>query len=313
MPSPDKDVFEDQYLVRYLVGALPAEEADRLDQLSVANDDFAWRLREIENDLVDSYVRSELNGETLARFKAFYMATAQRRQKVQFAEGLRQLHTANGTAAETPNKLTESRVPFWGMFSSSRIAPQFSIAFAALVMLLVAGYLLVQNANLRREVRDARAQYESIDQRAHNLENELNQQHTANTEAQKNVGPSDWPTADIGQLKTVSLLLPPPTRGLSSLQTVTIRSHTDLVVLLLTLESAKFPRYRVTLKDPATNKVVWQSAELEAGSAGDSKAVVASLPANLLKERNYIAEVAGLPNAGRQRIVGDYPFHVVLR
>ncbi len=93
MPSPDKDVFEDQYLVRYLVGALPAEEADRLDHLSVADDDFAWRLREIENDLVDSYVRSEIDGETLARFKAFYMATALRRQKVQFAEGLRQFQS----------------------------------------------------------------------------------------------------------------------------------------------------------------------------------------------------------------------------
>lgn len=306
MPSPDKDVFEDQYLVRYLVGALPAEEADRLDHLSVADDDFAWRLREIENDLVDSYVRSEINGEMLARFKAFYMATARRRQKVQFAEGLRQLQIANTTAAEKPNKLTESRTPFWGAFSPSRIAPQFGVAFAAFAILLVAGYLLVQNTNLRREVRDVRAQYESIDQRARNLENELKQQWSK-TETPKSLA------ADIGQLKTVSLLLPPPTRGLSSLQTVTIRPHTDLVVLLLTLEPAKFPGYRVTVKDPATNKVVWQSSELEAGSVGDSKAVAAGLPANVLKERNYIAEVAGLPDAGKQRIVGDYPFHVVLR
>jgi hypothetical protein len=306
MPSPDKDVFEDQYLVRYLVGALPAEEADRLDHLSVADDDFAWRLREIENDLVDSYVRSEINGETLARFKAFYMATARRRQKVQFAEGLRQFQVSNATAVEASGKLTESRASFWAAFLPSRIASQFGVAFAALVMLLVAGYLLVQNAHLRREANDARAQYESIDQRARNLENELKQQ-SSKTETSKS------PTVDIGQLKTVSLLLPPPTRGLSSLQTVTVHPHTDLVVLLLTLESAKFPRYRVTVKDPAANKVVWQSSELEAGSAGDSKAVSAGLPANLLKEGNYIAEVSGLPDAGRQRVVGDYPFHVVLR
>jgi len=306
MPSPDKNVFEDQYLVRYLVGALPAEEADRLDQLSVVDDDFAWRLREIENDLVDSYVRSELNGETLARFKAFYMATARRRQKVQFAEGLRQLKAANANAAATSNKLNESRAPFWGAFSLSRPAPQFGIAFAALVMMLMAGYLLVQNAHLRHEVQDARAQYASSDQRARNLENELKQQ-LSKTETPKS------PTADIGQLKTVSLLLPPPTRGLSSLQTVTVRPHTDLVLLLLTLESAKFPRYRVTVRDPATNTVVWQSSELEAGSVGDSKAVSAGLPAHLLQERNYIAEVAGLPKAGGKRIVGNYPFHVALK
>jgi hypothetical protein len=312
MPSFDQNIFEDQYLVSYLVGDLPAEEADRLDQLSIANDDFAWRLREIENDLVDSYVRSELNGETLARFKAFYMATAKRRQKVQFAEGLRQLQATNATAGERADKQSKSRAPFWGTFPS-RIAPQFGISFAALVMLLIAGYLLLQNAHLRHEVRDTRAQYESINQHARDLENELKQQHTTNTEAQKSLEPPDRPAADIGQLKTISLLLPPPTRGLSSLQTVTVQPHTDLVVLLLTLESADYSRYSVTVKDPATNEVVWQSSGLDAGSVGGRKVVSAALRANLLRGRNYIAEVAGLPNAGRQRIVGNYPFHVALR
>jgi hypothetical protein len=307
MSSSEKNVFEDKYLVLYLVGALPAEEADRLDQLSIADDDFAWRLCEIENELVDSYVRSELSGETLARFKAFYMATAQRQKKVQFAQGLRQFQVANAPGAGIADKTYKSRAPFWSTFLPSRIIPQFGISVAALVMVLIAGYLLVQNAHLRREARDARAQSESLDQRARNLENDLKQQRTAHIEAQKS------PTVDIAQLKTVSLLLPPPTRGLSSLKTVTIHPGTDLVVLLLTLESAEFPGYRVIVKDPATNQVVWQSSEFEAGSADDRKAVSAGLPANLLKERNYIAEVAGLTNAGRQRIVGDYPFHVVLR
>ena len=312
MTSFDQNAFEDQDLVRYLVGALPAEEADRLDQLSIAHDDFAWRLREIENDLVDSYVRSELSGETLARFKAFYMTTGKRRQKVQFAEGLRQFEATNATAGETADKLSKSRAPFWGTFPSPGIGLQFGL-LAALVMLLVAGFLLIENAHLRREVRNARAQYESIDQHARDLENELKQQRTASTEAQKKPEPSDRPTADIGRLKTVSLLLPPPTRGLSLLQTVTVHPHTDLVILLLTLESADFPRYRVAVKDPATNEVVWQSFELDASSAGDRKVVSAGLRANLLKARNYIAEVAGLSNGGRQRIVGDYPFHVILR
>jgi hypothetical protein len=179
-------------------------------------------------------------------------------------------------------------------------------------MLLIAGYLLVQNAHLRREVRDARAQYGSINQHAHDLENELKQQHTTNTEAQKSLESPDQPAA-IGQLKTVSLLLPPPTRGMSPLQTVTVRPQTDLVVLLLTLESADFPRYSVTVKDPATNEVAWQSSDLDAGSVGGRKVVSAALRANLLRGQNYIAEVAGLPNAGRQRIVGDYPFRVALR
>ena len=114
-------------------------------------------------------------------------------------------------------------------------------------------------------------------------------------------------------MKTISLLLPPPTRGLSSLKTVTVHPDTDLLVLLLTLESAGFPRYRITLKDPATKVVVWSSSELEPVAAGDSKAVSAGLRAGLLKQQNYIAEVDGLQHEKGSRIVGEYPFHVVLR
>jgi hypothetical protein len=313
MSSFDQNAFDDQNLVRYLLGALTAEEAERLDQLSIADDDFAWRLREIENDLVDAYVRSHLGGETLQQFKSFYMASPTRRQKVQFAEGLRQFQASNAAGAETAEKLSKSRAPFWGAFPSSRIGLQFGVSLAALGMLLVAGFLLVENAHLRRELKDARAQYESTDQHARDLENELKQQSTAITEAKKKLEGLDQPRADAGELKTVSLLLPPPTRGLSSLKKITVHPDTGLVVLLLTLESADFPHYSVTVKDQVTNEVVWKSSQLDVGYAGDRKIVSAGLRAHLLKERNYVAEVAGLANAGRQRVVGEYPFHVVLR
>jgi hypothetical protein len=304
MPLSDENVFEDQYLVRYLVGALPEEEADRLDQLSIADDDFAWRLREVENDLVDSYVRSELDDETHAGFKAFYMATAARRQKVQFAEGLRQFEATNARA-ERAAKFSKSRAPLWGLFPRSLIAPQVAMSFAALAMFLIAGYLLVQNAQLRREISDGRAQYQSVDQRARNLESQL-QQRADDAQAQKPA------TADASQLKVVSLLLPPPSRGLSSLKTVTVQPHTDLVVLLLTLESADFSKYHVTLKDPATNRELWRSTELEPASAGEKSVVSVNFPANLLRQQNYIAEVSGLRHGGTE-IIGDYPFHAALK
>jgi hypothetical protein len=60
----------DPLLVRYLVGALPDHETERLDELSVADDEFAIRLRAAEHDLVDAYVRGELSGETLDHFRS---------------------------------------------------------------------------------------------------------------------------------------------------------------------------------------------------------------------------------------------------
>jgi hypothetical protein len=180
-------------------------------------------------------------------------------------------------------------------------------------MFLVAGYLLVENARLRREINDVRLQQSASEQRRLQLEKELNDQRAASSEWQKNPGPARSAAPDIGQLKTVSLLLPPPTRGISSLKTVTVHPDTDLLVLLLTLDSAAFPRYRITLKDPATNRIVWRSSEIDPVSAGDSKAVSAGLRASLLKQQNYIAEVVGLSRGHASHAVGDYAFRVVLR
>lgn len=82
--SPD-----DEILLRYLVGPLARDEAERLAELSLADEGFALRLKVLETDLVDAYVRSELSGETLHRFKSHYLTTPARREKVRTAETLR--------------------------------------------------------------------------------------------------------------------------------------------------------------------------------------------------------------------------------
>jgi hypothetical protein len=62
--SPHDSSSDDEQLVRYLLGLLPDEEAERLDELSIADDELAWRLRAVEDDLVDAYV----TGSFIARF-----------------------------------------------------------------------------------------------------------------------------------------------------------------------------------------------------------------------------------------------------
>ena len=77
MPFLGDDV---QKMIHYLLGSLPEKEAERLDELSITDDDFALRLNDAENDLVDAYVRGELSAETRERFKTFYLASSKRRE-----------------------------------------------------------------------------------------------------------------------------------------------------------------------------------------------------------------------------------------
>src|SRR5580765_7224603 len=84
MSLPDKPAQADE-LVQYLLGLLPPEDAERLDEASIVDDDVAARLRSVEDDLVDAYVRGALTGETLTRFESHYLLSPRRRQHVAFA------------------------------------------------------------------------------------------------------------------------------------------------------------------------------------------------------------------------------------
>ena len=75
MIQPNTHEPDDKRIMPYLLG-VPDE---RLDELAVADDNFAARLAAAENDLVEAYVRGELSGESRERFESFYLTSEKRR------------------------------------------------------------------------------------------------------------------------------------------------------------------------------------------------------------------------------------------
>jgi hypothetical protein len=305
MPASDQNAYSDELLIRYLLSDLPTEQAEKLDELSVADDEFAWHLSGVENDLVDGFVRGKLQGESLQKFQSFYLSSARRRQKVEFATGLLELEKR---ATTTVVRTTAASRSWWRWVSPFR---QWSFAAAALALLLAAGYLFTDNLRLRRQANDAELNRQNGSQHEHQMQQELDRQHTAN--ARNELDRARGTSAVLGQLSTVALLLPSPTRDLSQMETVPIHQGTDLLVLLLTLESDDFPRYRVTLEDPATRQEVWHSTDLGSSSAAGHKTVAVSIPAKLLRQQRYLAQLKGIQSDGRTIPMSGYPFSVVLR
>jgi len=319
MSSQDKGAHDDQQLTRYLLGALPAEEAERLDQLSIVDEELAARLSAVEYDLVDAYVRGEARGEDLARFESFYLSSAKRREKVQFARALLEREGGAATAPATVIRTVVSPAREPGKKPSPRrsgfspSAFQWGFAGAAAVLMLVAGYLLLDNLRLHRQMSETRARQSEFDRRERDLRSELDQQRTANAQAQQELQRLHGLQSGLDQITAVPLVLLPPSRGVSAMPTVSIRAGTDLLVLLLTLESDDFPVYRVVLRDPANNQVLWRSANMTSTSAGEKKAVSVSIRAGLLKQQNYIAELTGIPARGNPELIGGYSFRAVLK
>src|SRR5579885_901266 len=165
-----KQLDDTRTLTRYLLGSLPAAEAERLDELSVTDEEVAEALRSVENDLVDAYVHGELDEAARAQFKTHYLASPLRRERVAFAQDFKaygervsftaRAEAANETRAEGAAAATEAKAAprrkgrdiFSALrdFNLSRPAWAWSAAFAALALVIVGGWLIFDNARRRQ-------------------------------------------------------------------------------------------------------------------------------------------------------------------
>src|SRR4051812_8365509 len=172
MSFPDKPEHDDARLIQYLLGLLPSEEAERLDEASIADDDVAARLRVAEDDLVDAYVRGTLIGDTRARFESHYLSSPRRRERVASARQF--VRVIDGAARQLP--ADEGRGP-----GGWRLVP--TLAVAAALSLVATGALLLQNVRLVRGLTVAQNERAAIDQRTRELERQVNDLNAANAAA----------------------------------------------------------------------------------------------------------------------------------
>jgi hypothetical protein len=84
MLAPDA-VPDDRQLLRYLLGRMPPEQSERLDEASIVDDHIASRLRVLEDDLIDDYVRDTLDRKTRYYFERVYLASPRRLERLMFA------------------------------------------------------------------------------------------------------------------------------------------------------------------------------------------------------------------------------------
>src|SRR5215469_3187232 len=165
MPSADKREYPDELLTRYLLGAAKASESEQLDELSIVDNELAWRLDALEQDLVDAFVRNELFGETLERFEKHYLSSPARREKVEIARTLLKCNE---------KRVSEKRVAGGKRVEAVASAKQLTaarfdwlrsgLAGAAIALCALAAYLFVENNRLRKLRTDAQIQQAILDQ-----------------------------------------------------------------------------------------------------------------------------------------------------
>lgn len=318
MPFSRQQRVDDQTLRAYLFGELPQDQTDQMDEWGVADDEFAARLDTFENDLVDAYVRGELSGETLAKVQGVYLSSPRRRQKVAFAESL----SALGARQLAPLVLDKSARPsWWELFSTPRLAWA-----AGLAMALAVGALLVDNLHLRDSMHQAAADRAALQQREHNLQTQLQDEHASNAKTANELDQVRKSLAEIennssakriaSQLSSlpvsvVAFVLAPQLRGGTQMPALTLPQGTTRIDFRLDLESNDFPHYRVAIKSLQDGKAVWHSGPLTAVTKDENSALSAGVPANLLHPQIYQLDLTGTTAGGHGELVSSYVFKVV--
>src|SRR5574338_279096 len=127
-----KNINQEKLISQYLLGELPEEQQVEIEDRAFADKDYLACITAVENDLIDEYVRGELSGDDRQRFESRFLASSERRKRVEFAKAFRIVVSES----PAPEKNVVLTVPAWSWRDSfyaflNGLNPAARLAFVA--------------------------------------------------------------------------------------------------------------------------------------------------------------------------------------
>jgi len=119
----------DKLLRSYLLGTLPQQRAEQLEERLLKDDEIVERLSLIEDELIEDYARDALDAGERQQFEKYFLSNAKRRRKLMLVRGLRK-YTEDVGHVSTADRAPARRwyFPF--------LSPQWAAASAVLLVAL---------------------------------------------------------------------------------------------------------------------------------------------------------------------------------
>ena len=322
------ELNSENLIARYLLGELSEEQQIEIEDRAFADKQYLASITAVENDLIDEYVRNELSGAERQRFEKKFLASAERRKRVEFARALAGVMEEQAVSKKIVVRKTESWTWLDAIYAFiNGLAPTARIAFVSAVPLLFigAGYLFIETLRLRRELTELRAASQSqqnSQQQALQLERHRNEDLNAQLNQEKQqreqtdeslrelseagdaVNPAPRPV--IASLT----LLPGLSRGGDDKPNLDVPADARLVRLQVGIDpEEQYKNFAVELRTLA-GRQVWTRENLKARNRRGARAVGLALPATALKSGEYELKLRGVTESGAAEDVGFYYFNV---
>jgi hypothetical protein len=305
---------------KYLLGELPEEVRERLEEAYFADDGLYERLLAVEDELIHAYARGELSQPDRERFESRFLTSGVQRQKVEFVKAL--LRSSSFQPAIKTSSTRTERSLWQNLLAALRrqsLAMRLSLAAGLILIVFGSTWLIMENLRLRSQLRQLQAEQETLRQQEQRLQQQATDQRERNDllveELQREREQRDLLEQERAALRTepsiVSFLLTPYlTRGDNDPNKLTIPQGAGLLRLLMNVErDSGYKSYRAVLRTVEGVEIRKQDI-LPIGSAQDGKTAVLSLPSKSLASGDYILTLSGVNRKGDIEEISYYYFRV---
>jgi hypothetical protein len=174
----DSVAINDELIVGYLLGDLPEEKQSEIEDRAFQDEQYLQEILAVESDLIDEYVRGELSDSARRQFESRFLASAERRRKVEFARA-RASVTHEFAVVEEDNRPASAPAPAsWtkalaGFLRKLNPAAKFSLAAAALLVVSGGSWLVAESLRLCSELSELRAEQQSRERQQRALQQQI--------------------------------------------------------------------------------------------------------------------------------------------
>lgn len=339
--------MSEELIDRYLLGELSEERQAEIEDRAFSDRHYMERILAAESDLIDEYVRGGLSDSQRRMFDQRFLASAERRRKVEFARALTSV-ISEGTAAEREgHRIRDSaHAGFWSsiaaFFRGLRPVVGFSLAAASLLFIIGIFWVARERAALRtqvaelqaeqqtrerdrqtleRQLAEERARREELSSRLQTEQREREQEAARRLEREKQELASKPPAPPVQPAQaapparpsvvTLALVAGLSRGGGGARPKLTLPPSARTVRLQIGIEPGDdYRSFSAELSTRAGQKVLTEE-NLSARAGGRGRSVILNVPAKALEAGQYELSLKGRNDTGASEDVGYYYFEVL--
>jgi hypothetical protein len=293
----------DQTIIKYLLNELSEEDQARFEEAYFGDESLFEQVRALEEELIEDYVKGDLPSHERRLFERHYLASDERRARIEAARELVQVFSPKSSAQTAADGRIESKLfslrSRLRWFGEWRLTPVFGVAVAFL--LLLATGLVIELLRLRGQLAAVSEERAAIARRAGESERRLIHEREQLTEERKqsvalrekleNLNSrldqleQEQARSQASKNQIVFLALTPGVRNINNPDKAVISAHTSFVELRVELErqeSAPPRSYRTVVKTDG-GREIWTQEGIKPRRRKSVQYVAVRVPADRFK------------------------------